>query len=223
MSSDKYYVIRTEIPIPTIVMERIRQGHMPEQMEDKWFMYFENNIIHYHRSWTGCNTFNAYCEERKDGYAITKIEVDMEDYNTNPRRAPEALDYFLQALAWHCGVSMDYPVSISVQGEAVDELPQEEVSHELPVKERFRQYVANKRTESSANAYVSTLDNPVRRFIHDIVDPDADSIYSFTTAEEVKACIDKLNASSVYVETNESKHRIMSAALSNYLKFMEQQ
>ena len=112
MSSDKFYVIRTDIPIPAVVMERIRQGHIPGQMEDKWFMYFENNIIHYHRSWSGCNTFNAYCEERKDGYAITKIEVDMEDYNTNPRRAPEALDLFLQILAMHCGVNMDYPVSI---------------------------------------------------------------------------------------------------------------
>ena len=131
MARDKYYVIRTDIPIPAVVMERIRQGHMPGQMEDKWFMYFENNIIHYHRSWSGCNTFNAYCEERKDGYAITKIEVDMEDYNTNPRRAPEALDYFLHTLAWHCGVSMDNPVSISVHGTATDELPQEDESSEF--------------------------------------------------------------------------------------------
>lgn len=83
--------------------------------------------------------------------------------------------------------------------------------------------MANKRSESTARAYISTLENSVRRFIHDIVDPDTDSIFSFYTAEEVKACIDKLNESQDYVTANESKHRIMSAALSNYLKFMKQQ
>ena len=103
-----------------------------------------------------------------------------------------------------------------------DEPVQEEDIQEGSMKERFYQYMANKRSENSARAYISTLENPVRRFIHDVVDPAADSIFSFATAEEVKACIDKLNESQDYVTANESKHRIMSAALSNYLKFMKQ-
>ena len=112
MSPDQCYVIRTDIPIPEVVMERIRQGHLPTQMEDKWFMFFENNTIRYFRSWSGFNIFNAYCEKKEQGYAITKIEVDTENYNSSPQKAPDALLAFLQVLARQCGVSLDEQIGI---------------------------------------------------------------------------------------------------------------
>lgn len=31
----------------------IKEGHKPEEMEDKWFMYYENGCLYFHRSWTG--------------------------------------------------------------------------------------------------------------------------------------------------------------------------
>ncbi len=31
----------------------LQNGHIPCEMEDKWFEYFENNILYIHRSWTG--------------------------------------------------------------------------------------------------------------------------------------------------------------------------
>lgn len=34
-------------------IKRIEAGHRPEEMEDKWFMYYENNKLFLHRSWTG--------------------------------------------------------------------------------------------------------------------------------------------------------------------------
>lgn len=220
MSQEKHYVILTDIVVPSIAMERIRQGHIPMQMEDRWFMFCEGNAIRYFRSWTGYNTFNAYFEQKGGSYHITKIEVDMEDYNSNPRRAVEALDCFLTLLAMQCGVDMDELIGITENNEVGIVQPEED---SLSMKDRFFQYMSSKRSESTAKAYVSTLDNPVRQFIHDIVDPNADSIFSFTTAEDVKGCIEKLNAAFDYIEANKAKHRIMSAALSNYLKFMEQQ
>jgi hypothetical protein len=33
--------------------ERLRDGLVPEAMEDKWFAYFENGWLYLHRSWTG--------------------------------------------------------------------------------------------------------------------------------------------------------------------------
>ena len=50
MSPDNHYVISTEIAVPELAMERIRQGHIPKEMEDKWFMYCENDVIRYFRS-----------------------------------------------------------------------------------------------------------------------------------------------------------------------------
>ena len=34
-------------------IEIIKKGHKPREMEDHWFMYFENNQLFIHRSWTG--------------------------------------------------------------------------------------------------------------------------------------------------------------------------
>jgi len=28
----------------------IKKGHLPEEMEDKWFVYYENNRLYVHRS-----------------------------------------------------------------------------------------------------------------------------------------------------------------------------
>ena len=126
LSLDNHYVIRTDIPIPAVAMNRIRQGHIPREMEDKWFMYYADGIIHYHRSWTGYNIFNAYCEKREEGYAITKIEVDTEEYKSSPDRAKEALDNFLKLLARQCDVCMDYPIGIRVLEDTENETTQQE-------------------------------------------------------------------------------------------------
>ena len=34
-------------------MDRIRIGLLPKQQEDKWFIYWQDNSLHFHRSWTG--------------------------------------------------------------------------------------------------------------------------------------------------------------------------
>ncbi len=48
---------RTELPLTRTysaeAFGRMQQGLVPEQMEDKWFIYCENEILHIHRSWSG--------------------------------------------------------------------------------------------------------------------------------------------------------------------------
>jgi hypothetical protein len=39
--------------------ERIRQGFIPQQMEDKWFVYFKEGWLYFHRSWTGACIFGV--------------------------------------------------------------------------------------------------------------------------------------------------------------------
>ena len=36
--------------------DRIRMGYVPAQMEQKWFVYFDDGWLHVHRSWTGYET-----------------------------------------------------------------------------------------------------------------------------------------------------------------------
>lgn len=33
--------------------EKLRLGHIPEDMDDKWFIFFEKGWLYFYRSWTG--------------------------------------------------------------------------------------------------------------------------------------------------------------------------
>lgn len=39
--------------------ERIRQGFIPQQAEDKWFVYCKEDWLYFHRSWTGACIFGV--------------------------------------------------------------------------------------------------------------------------------------------------------------------
>lgn len=57
---------------------RIRHGLMPEQMEDKWFAYFENGAICFHRSWTGKKMYEAHIQKVDSCYEIPEIIVERD-------------------------------------------------------------------------------------------------------------------------------------------------
>jgi hypothetical protein len=42
---------------PDAKAERIKKGHIPVDMDDRWFIYFEDGWLHFHRSWTGAHIF----------------------------------------------------------------------------------------------------------------------------------------------------------------------
>lgn len=65
-------------------MEQVRRGCIPEQMEDKWFVYWENNTLYFHRSWTGICIYIARFHEEQDGYVMRDADVnrDPEQYQT---------------------------------------------------------------------------------------------------------------------------------------------
>lgn len=93
---------------------------------------------------------------------------------------------------------------------------------DYPIKEQFRSFMSRQKAEGTANSYTSTLDNAVRQWINKEVDAHADSVFSYTSSEDVRLCIDMLNASQAYAAENDRKHHSMSAALNQYLLFIEE-
>ena len=91
----------------------------------------------------------------------------------------------------------------------------------LPIKEQFYIYLSRTKTEGTAKSYTSTLDNAVRQFINQEVDANADSIFSYTTPEDVSLCIGILTSSRTFMEENARKHNAMTAALNQYLRFVQ--
>jgi 8-oxo-dGTP pyrophosphatase MutT (NUDIX family) len=48
-------------------MGKLRRGFIPEAMEEKWFVYYEDQTLFFHRSWTGVCIYQARVQELGDG------------------------------------------------------------------------------------------------------------------------------------------------------------
>lgn len=60
----------------------LKKGLIPQQMEDKWFIFYEDGWLHFHRSWTGFGNYKAQVVKEEDGYSINEFwaERNQEKY-----------------------------------------------------------------------------------------------------------------------------------------------
>lgn len=63
--------------------EILSMGHIPEVMEDHWFMFCDENSINYFRSWTGIQIFKGYYKLEENSYIIYALEINdnKDEYN----------------------------------------------------------------------------------------------------------------------------------------------
>ena len=99
---------RTPIPLDRIFlpqeMQRIRRGLVPEQMEDKWFIYWKDNTLYFHRSWTGYCIYVVHFAAEGDGCRMFEADVnrDPEQYReTNDERDAEMISFLVDVLLLH--------------------------------------------------------------------------------------------------------------------------
>ena len=83
---------------------KLQKGLIPTAMEDKWFIYCENDCLHFHRSWTGEEWYRAQIIEEDDGeemkYAIKEFYAER-DASLNPKPDDEQdLRILAQLLLW---------------------------------------------------------------------------------------------------------------------------
>lgn len=76
---DKHTTIPMEVSIPSAAMRIVKYGHIPDAMEDHWFMYCDETTIRYYRSWTGFCIYVAKYEDDGVNCRITELTV-----NRNP-------------------------------------------------------------------------------------------------------------------------------------------
>lgn len=58
-------------------MERLKMGIKPETMEDKWFLFYENDVLYAHRSWTGYCIYELHFKALPNGsYQIEKLLIN---------------------------------------------------------------------------------------------------------------------------------------------------
>ena len=68
-----------EIELSDEEFEKLAWGHIPQEMEDHWFMYFDGASFNFYRSWTGFCIYQAYVERTEDGFLIQKVTVNRKE------------------------------------------------------------------------------------------------------------------------------------------------
>src|SRR5262245_24925706 len=53
----------------------IRRGLIPREMEDKWFIFCEDEWLSFHRSWTGFCVYRLQFQQVDDQYRVTQAFV----------------------------------------------------------------------------------------------------------------------------------------------------
>lgn len=71
-------VIPLYLKIHKYQIEHVRKGLIPNSMEDKWFIYFEEPYLYLHRSWTGQPVFKLKFSELPTGYYVSEALLSIE-------------------------------------------------------------------------------------------------------------------------------------------------
>jgi hypothetical protein len=99
--------------------ETIRRGLIPEVMEDKWFIYWEDHALFFHRSWTGHGIYRVRFRVAGDRFEVAEATVATGvDYYRRTSDEDEAalVDFLIRGLL--LGESVEFPVPAEVEGMA---------------------------------------------------------------------------------------------------------
>jgi hypothetical protein len=81
--------------------QRVCRGLIPRQMEDKWFIFAENDTVHFHRGWSGFCIYEMLVEQTKSGASVQAVLVnrDQEQYRwTDDAYELDLLDFIISNL-----------------------------------------------------------------------------------------------------------------------------
>lgn len=100
----KKTTIRLERFYSAAEMEIIRRGVVPEVMEDKWFIYWLDETLYLHRSWTGVCVFAVRFAAEGEGWRMVEADVnrDPEQYkSTDDAEDAKTVSYLVDVLLLH--------------------------------------------------------------------------------------------------------------------------
>lgn len=74
----QHVVLMLDFALTAKEAAQVRLGCIPEAMEEKWFSYFEGNVLYQHRSWTGFCIDKVHFEKDGEGLRATHAEVNRD-------------------------------------------------------------------------------------------------------------------------------------------------
>jgi hypothetical protein len=124
--------------------ERLSLGHIPRDMDDKWFIFLEAGWLNLHRSWTGTCVYQCRVEADGANYKVaeTWANRDPAQYKeTNDRYDCALLAFLINNLL--LGKHMPFPVP----GNLPPNAPQGAFQHSV-AGTGYRETVVSDETES---------------------------------------------------------------------------
>jgi len=103
--------------------ELVKRGLLPREMEDKWFIYYENHTLNIHRSWTGYNIYKITIQPLRDkAYAVVQTIVNRNktQYNQGDNAYDVALlNYLIDRLLLGKDIPFPIPADVSTEDSAI--------------------------------------------------------------------------------------------------------
>lgn len=93
----------------------IEKGLIPQEMEDKWFIYFDEPFLYLHRSWTGLPVYKLKIVKTNDLYSVQEAHYSKSLVNkdTNLVYESELLDFLVSNFL--LGNHKPFPKPINIQ------------------------------------------------------------------------------------------------------------
>jgi hypothetical protein len=77
--------------------EQLVIGMIPQRMEDKWFIYYEQPYLYFHRSWTGDPMYRVRLAGTAAGFEVVEA-LWSKDHTRTTRSTPESQAQLLDFL-----------------------------------------------------------------------------------------------------------------------------
>ena len=68
-------------------LTKIQEGHLPKSMDDRWFIYYQDDWLYFHRSWTGYCIYEVKLKITEEGADIDEawMSSDLKYYRSMGR------------------------------------------------------------------------------------------------------------------------------------------
>ena len=100
----KKITIRLDRTFSPQEMKRLSEGLVPRQMEDKWFIYWKDDTLYFHRSWTGYCVYIVRFVAESGSFRMIEADVnrDPKQYKqTSDERDVAMISYLIDVLLLH--------------------------------------------------------------------------------------------------------------------------
>lgn len=91
-------------------------GLVPQQMEDKWFIFYEEPFLYFHRSWTGDPVYKVCLKNKQNSVQVTEALWEKkysEQKDADPLYQAALLDFIVSNLL--LGMNKPFPMPNKVQ------------------------------------------------------------------------------------------------------------